>query len=95
MSEMTTMENTFDLTREAYDLYLRRGIPTNVLSQDDALTSGYQLPEGFDGKLISALNNVSVLRPLCTEITTSNDDYMPIVNGHGKADWVPENSPSP
>ena len=32
MSEMTTMENTFDLTREAYDRYLRRGIPTNVLS---------------------------------------------------------------
>lgn len=95
MSEMTTMENTFDLTREAYDRYLRRGIPTNVLSQDDALTSGYQLPEGFNGKLISALNTVSVLRPLCTEITTSNDDYMPIVNGHGKADWVPENSPSP
>ena len=89
------MNNTRTLAHEAYDRYLRRGTPTDALTTDDIMTAGYQLPENFDRKLVDAMNNISVLRPLCTEITTRNDDYLPIVNGHGKAAWVPEGQPIP
>ena len=81
--------------RTAYDRYLRRGTPTDALTTDNIMTAGYQLPEDFDHKLVDAMNTISVLRPLCTEITTRNDDYLPIVNSHGKAAWVPEGQPVP
>ena len=89
------MNNTRTPAHEAYDRYLRRGTSTDALTTDDNLTAGYQLPEDFDRKLVDAMNTISVLRPLCTEITTRNDDYLPIVNGHGKAAWVPEGQPVP
>ena len=89
------MTTTRTPAHEAYDRYLRRGTPTDALVTDNIMTAGYQLPEDFDRKLVDAMNTLSVLRPLCTEITTRNDDYMPIVNGHGKASWVPEGQPVP
>ena len=41
------------------------------------------------------MNAISVLRPLCTEVTTTGDSALPIVNGHGKPAWVPESHPIP
>lgn len=46
-------------------------------------------------KLFNAMNTVSVLRPLCTEITITGESTLPIANGHGKAAWVPEGHPIP
>ena len=78
-----------------YDHYLRRGTPVAALTTDATLTAGYQLPEDFDGKLTNALNSVSALRSLCTEITTGDDSALPILNSHGRAVWVPEGQPIP
>ena len=68
------MNNIRIPTHEAYDRYLRRGTPTDALTTDNVLTAGYQLLEDFDHKLVNAMNAISVLRPLCTEITTRSDD---------------------
>ena len=56
---------------------------------------GYLLPRRLEAKLANAMNILSVLRPLCTEVTTAGDRALPIVNGHGKAAWVPEGYPIP
>lgn len=90
-----TMNNITTNPRTAYDQYLRRGIqPPEVLNEAPS-GIGYLLPQHLEGKLVNAMNTISVLRPLCTEVTTTGESALPIVNGHGKAAWVPEGHPIP
>lgn len=84
-----------DTLRRAYNQYLRRGIQASELNDVSMDGMGYLLPNRLEAKLVNALNTISVLRPLCTEVTTSGDSALPIVNGHGKAAWVPEGHPIP
>ena len=81
--------------RRAYNQYLRRGIQASELNDVSMDGMGYLLPNRLEVKLINAMNTVSVLRPLCTEVTTTGDSALPIVNGHGKPAWVPEGHPIP
>ena len=81
--------------RRAYNQYLRRGVQASELNDVSMDGMGYLLPQRLEAKLINAMNTVSVLRHLCTEVTTSGDSALPIVNGHGKAAWVPEGHPIP
>lgn len=81
--------------RTAYDQYLRRGIQTPEVLNEAPSGVGYLLPQHLETKLVNAMNTISVLRPLCTEVTTTGDSALPIVNGHGKAAWVPEGHPIP
>lgn len=89
------MNNTTIDARIAYDQYLRRGIHTPEVLNESPKGVGYLLPQHLETKLVNAMNTVSVLRPLCTEVTTAGDSALPIVNGHGKAAWVPEGHPIP
>ena len=90
-----TMNNITTNPRTAYDQYLRRGIqPPEVLNEAPS-GIGYLLPQHLEAKLVNAMNTISVLRPLCTEVTTTGESSLPIVNGHGKAAWVPEGHPIP
>ena len=90
-----THDTWTDTLRRAYNQYLRRGIQASELNDVSMDGMGYLLPQRLEAKLINAMNTVSVLRPLCTEVTTSGDSALPIVNGHGKAAWVPEGHPIP
>lgn len=90
-----TPETRADDIRRAYDLYLRRGHERSELSDVSLDSMGYLLPKRLEAKLVNAMNTLSVLRPLCTEVTTTGDRALPIVNGHGKAAWVPEGHPIP
>ena len=89
------MNNTTIDPRTACDQYLRRGIQTLEVLNEAPSGIGYLLPQHLETKLVNAMNTISVLRPLCTEVTTSGDSALPIVNGHGKAAWVPESHPIP
>ena len=89
------MNNTTIDPRTAYDQYLRRGIQTPEVLNEAQSGAGYVLPQHLETKLVNAMNTISVLRPLCTEITTAGESALPIVNGHGKAAWVPEGHPIP
>ena len=89
------MNNTAIDIRTACDQYLRRGIHTPEVLNESPQGVGYLLPQHLETKLVNAMNAVSVLRPLCTEVTTAGDSALPIVNGHGKAAWVPEGQPVP
>ena len=89
------MNNTTIDARIAYDQYLRRGIQTPEILNEAQSGVGYLLPQHLETKLVNAMNAISVLRPLCTEVTTAGDSALPIVNGHGKAAWVPEGHPIP
>ena len=90
-----TPETHADDIRRAYNQYLRRGIQASELNDVSMDGIGYLLPNRLEAKLVNAMNTTSVLRPLCTEVTTSGDSALPIVNGHGKAAWVPEGHPIP
>lgn len=79
----------------AYDYYLRKGIATNGLLNDENPIAGYLLHKEFDTKLVNAMNHLSVLRPLCTEVKTESDRFLPVVNGHGQPAWVPDGSAVP
>ena len=91
----TTLKTCADDIHCAYDQYLRRGIHVSELNDVSMDGMGYLLPQRLEAKLINAMNTVSVLRPLCTEVTTSGDSALSIVNSHGKAAWVPEGHPIP
>lgn len=90
-----TPETRAEDIRRAYDLYLRRGHERYELSDVSLDSMGYLLPKRLEAKLVNAMNTLSVLRPLCTEVSTAGDRALPIVNGHGKAAWVPEGHPIP
>ena len=90
-----TMNNIITDPRTAYDQYLRRGIQTPEILNEAQSGVGYLLPQHLETKLVNAMNTISVLRPLCIEVTTTGDSARPIVNGHGKAAWVPEGHPIP
>ena len=89
------MNNTTIDSRTAYDQYLRRGIHTPEVLNEAPSDVGYLLPQHLETKLVNAMNAISVLRPLCTEVTTTGDSALPVVNGHGKPAWVPEGHPIP
>ena len=89
------MNNTTIDPCTACDQYLRRGIQTPEVLNEAPSGVGYLLPQHLETKLVNAMNTISVLRPLCTEITTAGESALPIVNGHGKAAWVPEGHPIP
>ena len=89
------MNNTTIDPRTACDQYLRRGIHTPNVFNESPKGVGYLLPQHLETKLVNAMNAISVLRPLCTEVTTAGESALPIVNGHGKAAWVPEGHPIP
>ena len=90
-----THETRTDTLRHAYDQYLRRGLQERELCDVSMDGMGYLLPQHLEALLVNAMNTISVLRPLCTEITTDGDSALPIVNSHGKAAWVPEGYPIP
>lgn len=89
------MNNTAIDIRTAYDQYLRRGIQAPEVLNEAPSGVGYLLPQHLETKLVNAMNAISVLRPLCTEVTTTGDSALPIVCGNGKPAWVPEGHPIP
>ena len=92
---MTDAELRTEMTRTAYNRYLRYGVVTNALLSDTNPIAGYLLPEEFETKLTDAMNSIGVIRGLCTEVKTSVDRIMPIVNGHGQPQWVPDGGAVP
>lgn len=83
MSEnmMTDAELREEMTRTAYNRYIRYGVTMNALMGDTDTLPGYLLPEEMETKLVSGLNSSNVIRCLCTEVTTKNERYLPIVGG--------------
>lgn len=97
---MNNMENTRTESRNTvpsptYDQYLRRGIRLPEILNEAPSGAGYPLSQHLESKLVHAMNHCSVLRPLCTEVTTTGNSALPIVNSHGKATWIPEGHPVP
>lgn len=83
--------------RTAYENYLRRG--QNGLFADELRAlqvgtdseGGYTVPDEFNKKLIEAMYDVNVMRPLCTVIQTSNGTMdIPVVSSQGAAAWTAE-----
>ena len=70
------MNNTTIDSRIAYDQYLRRGIQTPAVLNEAPSGVGYLLPQHLESKLVNAMNTISVLRPLCTEVTTAGDSAL-------------------
>lgn len=55
---------------------------------------GYLVPDEFDRRLVEALEEENIFRPLATVITTANGDHkIPIVTAKGEAVWMEEGTP--
>lgn len=52
---------------------------------------GYLVPDEFDRRLVEALEEENIFRPLATVITTASGDHkIPIVTAKGEAVWMEE-----
>jgi len=63
----------------------------NVLSIGENSEGGYLVPDEFERRLINALQDVNFVRNIATIIqTASGERKIPVVTGHGEADWMEE-----
>ena len=92
---MNDAELRMEMIQTAYNRYMRYGETSLFLRNESNTIAGYLLPEEFEKKLINAINSIGVIRGLCTEVKTERDRFLPIVNGHGQPQWVPEGGAAP
>ena len=63
----------------------------NALQIGEDTEGGYLVPDEFEKKLISALEEENVFRPLATKIQTSSGDRkIPVITQKGEATWMEE-----
>lgn len=63
----------------------------NALQIGEDSEGGYLMPDEFEKKLISALEEENVFRPLATKIQTSSGDRkIPVITQKGEAVWMEE-----
>ncbi len=63
----------------------------NDLQNGEDSEGGYLVPDEFEKKLIAALEEENVFRPLATKINTSSGDRkIPIITSKGEAVWMEE-----
>lgn len=63
----------------------------NALQIGEDTEGGYLVPNEFERKLISALEEENVFRPLATKIQTSSGDRkIPVITQKGEATWMEE-----
>ena len=63
----------------------------NALQVGEDSEGGYLCPDEFERKLISALEEENVFRPLATKIQTSSGDRkIPVITQKGEATWMEE-----
>ena len=63
----------------------------NALQIGEDTEGGYLCPDEFERKLISALEEENVFRPLATKIQTSSGDRkIPVITQKGEARWIEE-----
>lgn len=84
-----------ELTRKAYDRYIRRNETSVDLPVGLNSVGGILLHEEFEAKLLNAMNRIAVIRGLCTQVKTSGDRTVPVVTGYGQPVWVPEGGDVP
>ncbi|MGN1031700.1 MAG: phage major capsid protein [Butyricicoccaceae bacterium] len=66
--------------------------PQNSLSIGVDTEGGYLVPDEYERRLVSALQEENIFRRLATIIKTSSGDRkIPVVTGHGEATWMDEN----
>ena len=66
--------------------------PQNSLSIGVDTEGGYLVPDEYERRLVSALQEENIFRRLATIIKTSSGDRkIPVVTGHGEAAWMDEN----
>ena len=61
----------------------------NALQIGEDTEGGYLVPDEFEKKLVSALEEENVFRPLATKIQTSSGDRkIPVITQKGEAVWM-------
>lgn len=79
--------------KEDFGRHLRGRKPLhNVLSESTDADGGYLVPEDFEKKIITGLDEANVIRSLAQVITTHHERKIPLAIGHSVATWTPENA---
>ena len=101
MNKATSTPNVTEKTGTASDTYKtafwnsvrnRNWIDVhNDLQVGTDTEGGYLVPDEYEKKLISALEEENVFRPLATKIQTSSGDRkIPVITQKGEASWMEE-----
>lgn len=83
-----------DAYKEDFGRHLRgRQLIHNVLSEGVDANGGYLVPEEFEDRIVTALDDFNVMRTICHVITTASERKIPIAGTHSTAAWTAENAP--
>lgn len=81
-----------DEYREDFENLLRgRGLVHNVLSEGVQADGGYLVPEEFERRIVTGLDEANVIRSLAKVITTNAERKIPVAATHSVANWTAEN----
>lgn len=68
--------------------FMRDGTPRNALKENSDGAGGYLVPDEYELKLVSALENENHLRRISSVIQTRHRLKIPTVTGHCAAAWI-------
>ena len=85
----TGMQSTPAYNRTFWD-FMRDGMPRNALKENSDGAGGYLVPDEYELKLVSALENENHLRRISNVIQTRHRLIIPTVIGHCAAAWNEE-----
>lgn len=85
----TGMQSTPAYNRTFWD-FMCDGMPRNALKENSDGAGGYLVPDEYELKLVSALENENHLRRISNVIQTRHRLIIPTVIGHCAAAWIEE-----
>lgn len=70
--------------------FMRDGMPQNALKENSDGAGGYLVPDEYESKLVSALENENNLRRISNVMKTRHRLQIPTAAGHCAAAWIEE-----
>ena len=88
--EKKETERAYATYKNAFWENMRTGVPQNVLKESTSSSGGYLVPDSFEERIITKLEEDNILRKVSRVIKTIRDLKIPIVLKKGGTTWVKE-----
>ena len=88
--EKKETERAYATYKNAFWENMRTGVPQNALKESVSSSGGYPVPDSFEERIITKLEEDNILRKVSRVIKTTRDLKIPIVLKKGGTTWVKE-----
>ncbi|MBO5936458.1 MAG: phage major capsid protein [Clostridia bacterium] len=88
--EKKETERAYATYKNAFWENMRTGVPQNALKESVSSSGGYLVPDSFEERIITKLEEDNILRKVSRVIKTTRDLKIPIVLKKGGTTWVKE-----